>query len=799
MKKPLGFLTLLFSLLPFVTVAQEAPISADGTTATDVNSADGSNFDINGGDRAGGNLFHSFGNFSVPNSGSANFLNSPDVQNIINRVTGGKISDIQGLIKANGTANLFLINPAGIVFGENASLNIGGSFLGSTADRLIFPDGEFSAVNAEGKPLLTINAPIGLGIRDNPGNITTTNTLLEVDPGKSIALIGGNLSINGGFIVAPGGIVGLGGLTSAGEIKLNPDGNLSVTEGATRGDVSITNGAEVVVNSSGGGTIFVNAKDLKLSNSSLFAQIDADFGETEPLGGNINIDTTGSVLLDNSTLNNSTFIEGDSGKISIEAKGAVNLSNSAIFNNVNSTAIGNVGGVTIKAGSFSLEGDRSGILSGTAGKGNAGNISISTDGVVNLSGGDILSVVASTGVGNAGNITINAQELSLKDGAQLLSRVEDRAENNSSTENTEAGNIEINVGGSFNLAGVGDDDFPSRINSSLGEGRQGKAGDINIKAGSLSLADGAFINSSTAGIGKAGNINITANSLTLDRSNIFASNVSTISGSTDPIQGSNITINFKDILKLKNDSLISAEATGNASGGNIKIDAEDGFIVAKPNLDNDIIATAVKGRGGNINIDVERVYGFDRNRIQNLSAIQLGEDLINNGKNDINSSSGNPTTPGNVEINTDAIDPGKERVNTAAQVIEPDDTVAQACSGSADIANENSFTIVGRGGFPSDPTKPLNSSIFAGNLKAEGPRSRGVEEKKTLSSDEIIPARGVAVNEKGQVVLTRYPTPKTGDRPLVQSDYCTGGSSYLKYVENCIKMYNTYITALNCS
>ncbi|MGL5807348.1 MAG: filamentous hemagglutinin N-terminal domain-containing protein, partial [Xenococcaceae cyanobacterium] len=94
---------IISSLLASTPVfAQDAAISADGTTDTNVVTPDGSNFDINGGDRAGSNLFHSFGNFSVPDGGSANFLNSTDIQNIISRVTGGQISDIQGAIAANG-------------------------------------------------------------------------------------------------------------------------------------------------------------------------------------------------------------------------------------------------------------------------------------------------------------------------------------------------------------------------------------------------------------------------------------------------------------------------------------------------------------------------------------------------------------------------------------------------------------------------------------------------------------------------------------------------------------------------
>ncbi|MCC5663678.1 filamentous hemagglutinin N-terminal domain-containing protein, partial [Nostoc sp. CHAB 5784] len=536
-----------------------AQITPDGTLPNNSSiTRDGNTFNITGGTQAGSNLFHSFGEFSVPTGSTASFNNALDIQNIISRVTGGSASNIDGLIRANGRANLFLINPNGIVFGENASLNVGGSFVATTANALQFRNrGFFSATEKNiPSPLLTVNPSALLfnqinqngGIQNNsvaPAGIDPAgfNALgLRVPDGKSLLLVGGNVSMDGGRLNAFGGRVELGGLAEPGTVTLGVNGdNLSLKfpDNVARGEVSLTNQAGIYVTGAGGGNIAINARNLEiLGGSILSGGIGQGLGTPETVAGDITLNATGSIkvadeslvlndvrlgslgnggnitidsgslsLSDRAQLSASTFGQGNAGNVTVRVQDAVTLADSAeISSKVSAGGVGKGGNIDINAASLWLK-DGSQLSASTLGQGNAGNVTVRTQDAVTLAdNAEISSKVSAGGVGKGGNIDINAASLWLKDGSQLVTSTKE-ASPTAPAGRGDAGNVNVNVTGIVNIAGE-KNGFASGIRSEAETETVGNAGNITIDSGSFSLSDEARLNASSSGQGNAGNVTV---------------------------------------------------------------------------------------------------------------------------------------------------------------------------------------------------------------------------------------------------------------------------------------------------
>jgi filamentous hemagglutinin family protein len=211
-------------LLTFGTKGAIAQITpANDGTGTVVNGTQQLN--ITGGTQAGGNLFHSFQQFGVNAGQTANFLSNPNTQNILGRVTGGNASLINGLLQVSGSnANLYLINPAGIVFGKNASLNVPAAFTATTANGIGFGNGQwFNAIGSNNYASLTAN-PTSFGFSGLSGPIVNAGNL-SVNPGKSIALVGGTV-VNTGTISAPGGNITIAAIPGEKLVRIGQDGTI---------------------------------------------------------------------------------------------------------------------------------------------------------------------------------------------------------------------------------------------------------------------------------------------------------------------------------------------------------------------------------------------------------------------------------------------------------------------------------------------------------------------------------------------------------------------------------------------
>ncbi|MEG4290495.1 filamentous hemagglutinin N-terminal domain-containing protein [Microcoleus sp. D2B6] len=565
---------------------------------------------IEGGATRGTSLFHSFGSFNIGEGRGAYFANPSGITNIFSRVTGGNQSNILGTLGVLGNANLFLINPKGIVFGPQAQLDVRGSFLASTADSIVFNNGvEFSSANPQGAPLLTVNIPAGLRFRENPGAIVNAASVtqviqgqtlpvgLAVPPGQTLALVGGDVIFNNGFATAFSGNIQLGSVASPGLVSFNitPIGlGLDYTNVANFGNIELSGLSALTASGPGGGAIGLRGGNVTLRDGS--SLLSDTIGSMD--GRGINIEATRFSLLDGAFVASGTTGTGAGGPISIRT--AENMELKGIgFENFRREILDR-GAAQEPA---DLSDRQSGIFTGTLGAGRAGEIVLDTKRLTMRDGSVILNPTLGSGAG--GGVTIRASE-----------------------------SVEINGSGLFTTT------FYS-----------GQAGTIAIETGQLSITDGAFVSVSTFGAGNSGNLLVRASDSVIvarDRSDSplntglatnsvggtgRAGNIEINTGSlrveagasiSSPSglntrerliprggPGGNITVNAKDSVEVIGNpaepiangipfgSLILAGTFGSSKGGDVTLNArrlivrDGGAIVA---------STLGAGQGGNVTV-----------------------------------------------------------------------------------------------------------------------------------------------------------------------------------------------------
>jgi filamentous hemagglutinin family protein len=653
---------------------------------------------IEGGTQVGNNLFHSFEQFSVPNGTQAHFKNALDVQNIVSRVTGKSISQINGIISANGTANLFLMNPNGIIIGANGSIDIGGSFLATTASSMIFTNGsQFSAINPQNIPLLTVNTPIGLqfGLTAAPiynqsqasidvegyTNIYNQPAGLKVQSGKTIALIGGDVTLEGGNLTAPSGRIELGSVAKNSLVRLH-----LTDQGWVLGYEGVSNFQNIQIKQSVDGSEIPSTVDASTQDGRGSGDIQLR-GKTVELIGN---------FVSLATINNSVESGGD---------------------------------LTITAEKLFVK-DGVQILTSTTGKGDGGNLIVNARDSIEILGSLSRTNPAtlSTGsadAGNAGNITINTARLRIQDLGFIAVGSSGRFDENTlefKPATGKAGNLVINASKSIEL--IGNTSTGSNGGLSSSTVGFGDAGQVTIATKQLVIRDGAQVNVSSRSpqfldneiflgdvnnLGKAGNLEVRARSILLE-------NQGKLTSETDTGEGGNITLQVQDLLVMRRNSQISTNAgrvQTVGDGGDIIINAPNGFIVANNRENSDITANAFTGSGGRIQINAAGIFGMVQRRREGI-ARRLGTNdpanldpqrLLTSDITAISQTS--PLLSGQININTLDVDPSKGLVELPVNLVDASSQIATDCG--VQTGQRSSFVATGRGGLPLNPSEPLRS------------------------------------------------------------------------------------------
>ena len=527
---------------------------------------------ITGGTRPGGgaNLFHSFGQFSIAATDTANFFNNTGVttSNILSRVTGGSRSNIFGTIQTTGFpgAQLFLMNPAGVVFGPTAQLNVEGSFHVTTANNIRMFDGTNSAYfhanpakDSMANSVLSLAPlvdfgflkPAAFGFTDEtappPATITVQGSVLQVPPSQTLSLVGGNITIqsatleNGSLqsskLIAPGGRIQLASVASTGEVVIrNTDGTpaLDIDPSITRGQIEIREnslldvspilfdafgipaldefGNPIVVGDGAGGSVLIRARSLIVDGSAI---------QSENMGG----------------------VPGANPAIDLNASGSVNMTNGAS------------------------------ILVFPSGLGRAGDVHIASP-TIELSGGSIIN--SFSGVGPGGDIVLNTKTLTIREGSFLNSDAADSGAGGNiiikglPVQGTDLPAESVTVSGAGSLI-ISDTTFADR----------GSGGKVDIWARNVVLEEGGNLSSSTSGTGQGGAILIKTEMLSLSSlATILSSVPGNGVGGTVTVQGLEgvgknadlVTISGSDGLGTQ--SGILSNSSGSGVPGDISINTK---------------------------------------------------------------------------------------------------------------------------------------------------------------------------------------------------------------------------------
>ena len=636
------------------TTAQLIPDDTLGAESTVVESQNAQQFLIKGGAINNINLFHSFQEFNIASGQEVNFANPDGILNILTRVTGNNVSNIFGNLGVNGNANLFLINPNGILLGEGATVDLNGSFLASTAESINFVNGEtFSAINPEQSPLLSVNIPLGVQLGSDAASVRAQQANIQA---KNVSLIGGDISLEQSTIAVPDGKVDLYSLAEAGTVNFNSD-----LLDLARGNITIRDRSSIDVLGTGASSIAIYADNIVFeAQSKLQAGIAEGWGTLNTVAGEIKLNATGDIALNDS---------------------------STIFQRLKPTSQGSGGDIVATADNLVLR-DRSKIQTETESSGDAGNITIDARQQVNLESPPpddtvenprdlafktlILSQVKETATGNGGNIYLNTPETRINLNAEIGTGVLGEGNggdlylttdilsitngaNVSATTNSlgDGGNVDIKAD---LIELISNNGRPTRIDSVTRSGATGDGGNIDIETREL-IIEGGIVTADTMSDGNGGTIFVRAS----DRIELSKSEINRFSGIFTATR---------------------REATGN--GGDITLTTP--YLLLQPGIKIDA-STDTVGNGGNIEIEATELIELQGNDRDLFSAIYTQTNRMSSGNG------------GNVDLETPIL-----RLSGGSQVSAA--TLGSGAGGSVSIASD-SIELSGNIPFQTDVFRPV--------------------------------------------------------------------------------------------
>jgi len=611
------------------------------------------------GKQAGQNLFHSFSSFNVGTGESATFTGPGGIQNIVSRVTGGNYSTIDGTLRSTiQGANLYFLNPWGVVFGPNASLDVKGSFHVSTADYLRFEDGlRFYSTPSAADQILSTASPAAFGfLNPAPAPVYAVSSFLQVPDAETLSIVGGDIGLYGAYLWAPGGRINLASMASPGEVVPSPAGSppdLQVQPQRATGSLTVQ--ASIVdvsdySTATGAGTILIRAGRIILeadSNAGGSSWITADsYGD--PPGGGVNILTGTIEISGGSSISSASQGSGKAGPLTVEATDSIYMSDTYTALSSASWASGEGSDMAITTPRLLLENEAA-IYGDSFSDGRGGDIFITTGKLSLLSGGSIssgtyggtgdggnLSILATesfsisgigpneltsslvnrtSGAGNAGRIQIITPVLDIGEhgtiAAETLStgRAADidviagtvtltqgaRISTSAFGTTGRGGDLSITAGDSVTISGTDSQGNSSGIYSYAAAA--GDAGNIALTAPSLILSDGALVGADTVGDGHAGRIHLSVQRLTLSGGAQISSGSNLASG-----RGGSIDVNDAESITLSGPGTgIFSSTFGSGDGGDIVLSSSSLALHDEAMID---AGTYGSGQGGNIEATV---------------------------------------------------------------------------------------------------------------------------------------------------------------------------------------------------